>query len=237
MELDKPLQNIIRYYENTVKGIDKEARAAKRAGEREYGGVIRAGKGKLQENITEGLVRIAWQSVGGDSDSLEINSKKISIPIKHEYIESIEEPEISEYIRQNIDNYVYKLSVDKHIFIDDEFVIGIESKAYTENAMMKRILIDFGLLKTQYPNLSCYLFQLESQLGGDYSELEKPVYGSHSTHTLRSHIFSDLKIITFLEGERKVDQPIHKTEYFKPIKIEILRNVVSVLAEDMRRFL
>ena len=33
--------------------------------------------------------------------------------------------------------------------------------------MIKRILIDFHLLKTIFPNISCYLFQLESQLGGE----------------------------------------------------------------------
>ena len=96
----------------------------------------------------------------------EINSQKIPIPIKHEYLDKIKELQVQKHIRDNIVDYVYQLSVDKHIFIDGKFVIGIECKAYAENAMIKRILIDFELLRTQYPDLSCYLFQLEASLAG-----------------------------------------------------------------------
>ena len=232
MDLDAQLQEIIQRYATVVGNIDERARNNKEG--RSYGGIIRSAKGRIQEDITESLVRIAWQSVGGNSDSLEINSKKISFPIKQEYIDKIREPEVKEYIQNNIDNYVYKLSVDKHIFIEGNFVIGIECKAYAENAMIKRILIDFILLKMQYPNLSCYLFQMESQLGGDYHTLAKPVYGSHSTHTIQSYFSCDLNIVTFLQGERKIDRPIHK--YFKPLKIGVLKDIVNILAKDMERF-
>ncbi len=232
MDIEKQLQEIIQAYNAHVQGIEEKARSSTN---RSYGGVIRAGKGKLQEYITETLAQIAWQYVGGNPDSLEINSKKISIPIRNEYISRIKDQEIKKYIQKNITDYVYKLSVDKHIFIDGRFVIGIECKAYAENAMLKRILVDFDLLKMQYPDLSCYLFQLESQLGGDYHLLENSVYGSHSTHTIQSYFSCNLNIVTFLAGERKIDRPIHK--YFKPLKIEILRDVVETLAEDMRRFL
>ena len=232
MEVKQQLESIIQDYNSLVMSVDRDARDDN---DRAYGGVIRAAKGKLQERITECLIRITWQFIGGNPDLLEINSKKIPIPIRHEYIDRIKSPEVKEHIRNNMADYIYKLSVDKHIFINGKFVIGIECKAYTENAMIKRILIDFDLLKTQYHHLSCYLFQLESQLGGDYHAIEKPVYGSHSTHTIQSYFLSDLKIITLLEGERKVNQPIHQC--FKPLKIEVLEDVVLVLAKDMERFL
>ena len=232
MDLEKQLQDIIQNYDTIVRGVDKNARNAE---DRAYGGVIRAAKGKLQEHITETLANIAWQAVGGNPSVFEINSQKVPIPIKHEYLDKIKELQVQKHIRDNIVDYVYQLSVDKHIFIDGKFVIGIECKAYAENAMIKRILIDFELLRTQYPDLSCYLFQLESQLGGDYSNLKKPVYGSRSTRTIQSYFSCDLKVITLLEGERKVNQPIHK--YFKPLKIEVLKDAVNILAEDMKRFL
>ena len=122
------------------------------------------------------------------------------------------------------------------MYIDKKFVIGIECKAYTENAMLKRILVDFHLLKTKYPNLSCYLFQLESQLGGDYSELNRKTFGSHPTHTLMSY-FDDveLKIITFLKGERKINRPIHK--FFKPLEKKQIVYAIKLLAGDLSRFL
>ena len=37
----------------------------------------------------------------------------------------------------------------------------------------------------------------------------------------------NLEIITLLEGERKVDEPIHKTDYFKELKEESLNNVIK----------
>lgn len=71
--------------------------------------------------------------------------------------------------------------------------------------MIKRILIDFHLLKTIFTNISCYLFQLESQLGGYYSELPETIYGSKSTHSIMSYFEDvDLNIITLLKGERNI---------------------------------
>jgi hypothetical protein len=97
--------------------------------------------------------------------------------------------------------------------VDDQFKLAVECKAYTENAMLKRILVDFTLLKQVYPNLKFILLQLESQLGGDYSSGKIIKYGSPSTHTLLSYFDIDLNIITLLEGERKVDQPIHSHNF------------------------
>ena len=73
--------------------------------------------------------------------------------------------------------------------------------------MLKRILVDFHLLKTLYPHLTCCLFQLESQLGGDYADLPETPFGSRATHSIMSYFDDvDLHIVTFLKGERKVDK-------------------------------
>ncbi|MCX7728302.1 MAG: restriction endonuclease [Bacteroidia bacterium] len=229
------IQQIIHTYNAVVKVVDKDAKAEK---SRAYGGILRSVKGKLQEHITEEIIKLAWKELGGDEKQLEINSKKVKIPIQCDYISKIEDEEIKAYILNNIKNYYYFLSVDKQIFINKKFVIGIECKAYTENAMLKRILVDFKLLKNIYPNLSCYLFQLESQLGGDYSQLNEKTFGSTATHTLMSY-FSDieLKIFTFLKGERKVDQPIHKESFFKPLEEKTLINAIQLLSDDLKKHL
>ena len=100
---------------------------------------------------------------------------------------------------------------------------------------MKRILVDFTLLKQVYTNLHCVLLQLESQLGGDYSDFGKKVtLGSYSTHTLLSYFDIDLNIITLLEGERKVDKPIHKPEFFKELGQESLLEAIEVLKNLLR---
>jgi len=103
--------------------------------------------------------------------------------------------------------------------------------------MFKRILVDFTLLKQAFPNLKCVLLQLESQLTGDYSEPSKSIiYGSASTHTLLSYFDVDLNIITLLEGERKVNAPIHKLEYFKEMTEPALQRAVNTLKELLAEF-
>ena len=217
-----------------MKVLDKNAKDDE--SDRAYGGIIRSVKGKLQEHITEEIIKIAWESIGGEPNRLQIDSKKHKIPIKIDYVNKIKDKDIKNYILKNIDNFYYSLSVDKQVSIDDNFILAIECKAYTENAMLKRILVDFHLLKTKFPDLSCYLFQLESQLGGDYSELNRKTFGSHPTHTLMSY-FDDveLKIITFLKGERKIDRPIHK--FFKPLEKKQIVYAIKLIAEDLSRFL
>ena len=115
--------------------------------------------------------------------------------------------------------------------------MGIECKAYTENAMFKRILVDFTLLKQANKSLDCVLFQLESQLGGDYGKISKNiVYGSKSTHTLMSYFDVDLAIVTLLEGERKVDRPIHKKVYSKVLSEVCLLKALIFFEERLKKY-
>jgi len=222
-------------YNSVVKVVDSDAHQSTT---RAYGGVIRAVKGKLQEYLTEELIKQAWESIGGAPSRLEINKKKIKIPIKREFIEEITDKEIKSFISENINKYTYGLSVDKHVFIDSKFVMAIECKAYTENAMIKRILVDFYLLRTKYPNLKCYLFQLESQLGGDYSKLNPKTFGSYPTKTLESY-FPEVKlnIITFLKGERKIKEPIHISNFYKPLEYNSLKNTLEILKTNLKEYL
>jgi hypothetical protein len=158
------LKEIIATYNSVLKVMESDSHVAEEEG-RAYGGFIRATKGKLQEYITHKLIEIAWVvELQQSKRRLEINSSKIPIPLQPEYLNRVP-AYVKRHIESNIEDYFYKLSVDKHAFIDGNFVLGVECKAYTENAMIKRIMVDFMFLKTLYPNLKCFLFQLESMLG------------------------------------------------------------------------
>jgi hypothetical protein len=232
----KRLDDLIETYHRTTEVMEHGAAKAMKEDGRAYGGFIRATKGKLQEYISNDLVHIAWNvELAKDPKRLSINSDKIRIPLKLEYVQTIRDRAIKDYILSNIQRYYYGLSVDKHVFIDGKMILGIECKAYTENAMIKRILVDFHLLKTKVPNLLCYLFQLESQLGGDYSSEVKNPKGSAPTHTLMSYFSDvDLRVVTLLSGERKVDQPINKKKHFKVLTIDRLEVAVESIIEGFR---
>ena len=150
----------------------------------------------------------------------------------------IRQKEVRDYINKNISDYYYGLKTDIHVSIDDKLVMGIECKAYAENAMLKRILVDFTLLKSIVPDLNCVLLQLESQLTGDYSQPKnKIIYESHSTHTIMSYFDLDLNIITLLEGERRVNEPIHSNNFYKELKKEILIIAISKIGAILKKYL
>ena len=233
MASDKELQEIINAYNVLVKGINQKAIDNQEG--RAYGGIIRAGKGKMLESIAKTLVKLAWKDLGKKESRLKIIGTRIKIPIKKDYVENLKDKEIKEHIKKNLKNYIYPYKSDVLVAIDDKPVFEIECKAYTENAMFKRILVDCTLLKTIYPYLNFALLQLESQLGGDYSELKENTLGSTSTHTLLSYFNIDLKIITLLKGERKVDKPIHKREFFKPLTKESLEIAIEEIKEILNK--
>lgn len=222
---------LIKEYDHSIRNIDKNA---KNSDDRAYGGVIRSVKGELVEKLAKKLIEIAWKSLGMDPDRLSFEKRSIKIPIKKEYVERVKNPDVKKYIIDNISKYVYPLKTDIHVHVDRKFKIAVECKAYTENAMLKRVLVDFTLLKQVFPNLTFVLFQLESQLGGDYSTANHIKYGSYSTHTLLSYFDIDLNIITLLEGERKVDKPIHQQKHYKPLKEESLKAGIEVFKDLLR---
>ncbi len=216
-------ESLIQYYDQRMEEMSRMTRP----------GNIRSAKGKLVEDVTQRIVQLAWEKAGGDAGVLSFGDvKSYSMPVQEDYI-ARQPPEVAAYIDTLRTQDLYQAHVDQHIFVDGELVMGIECKSYSENAMLKRILVDFWLLKFQHPNIVCCLLQLESQLTGDYSKpLADPQIGSSKTHVLMSYFPEvDLHIITLLEGERKIAQPIHRTEYFKELTPEILEHAIEEFAQ------
>jgi len=233
-KLTKELKRIISAYEDLVKGIDRSAKEKEKLEGRAYGGILRAGKGKLVESIAKELFRIAWEDLGNDENRLKFRNGKIRIPIKDvkKYVQRLKNHEVRKYILKNSNEMFYEIKPDIQVYIDNRFKVYIECKAYTEVAMLKRILVDCTLVKHIYPDVKFLLFQLESQLGGDYSKIYKKVnVGSPSVHTLLSYFDIDLNIITLLRGERKVDEPIHKEKFFKPLELKSLKKAIEIIKE------
>ena len=204
-------------YDETVQGLWGET----------SGGALRAAKGKLVERMAKDLVKVAWTVRGGNGSRLGFERRKYPIPLARDYLARIPDRRIREHLERNIDDYRYGLSCDVQCYVDDRFVLAIECKAYTEVAMLKRIMVDASLLHGEFPSLRFLLFQLESQLGGDYSQLASPPTGSPSAHTVMSNFEVFVDVITLLAGERKVKRPIHKQEFFKELQASSLAAAVG----------
>jgi len=167
-------------------------------------GAVRYTKGKIVEDITKDIIRIAWSKISPDETRLRMDKKKVVIKTNDE---------------------VYRLSQDIHVYIDDIFRISVECKSYTEVAMYKRVLVDASLLKEAVPTISAFfIVQLENFLGGDYGA-KVEAKGSESVITLdRLYPQINIHIITLLDGDRDIKRPLHKPEYFKPLREERLHN-------------
>ncbi len=176
--------------------------------------------------MAKDLVKIAWDVRGGEASRLRFGSGKYAIPLARDYLARIQDQRVKEHLERHINDYHYDLSCDVQCYVDDEFVLAIECKAYTEVAMLKRIMVDATLLHGEFPSLRFLLFQLESQLGGDYSQLANPPAGSPSAHTVMSKFEVLVDVITLLAGERRVDRPIHKRAFFKELQMPSLAAAV-----------
>lgn len=234
-EITKKLNEIKNYYDKTIQNLENNARESNQS----YGGYIRAQKGKLVEYMAKELVKIAWENVLKQSlDRIKMNSNKMNVSISDRYgfIKNIEDNEVKSYLNTNRDKQIYKFGTDVHVFVDGEMALPIECKSYTENAMLKRILFDAELMKEVQGCKTYYLFQLESQLGGDYSKLNNVSMGSPATNALLSHVDVKIEIITLLRGERNINEPIHDSRFPKELNIEQLKKAVTIFAKGLKDY-
>jgi hypothetical protein len=82
------IDSIIKGYEDVIKGIEDKALSSKN---RAYGGIIRAGKGKLVETIGKLLVEAAVKQLEEEGTNIKVDFRNnpIRIPLKGDYISRI----------------------------------------------------------------------------------------------------------------------------------------------------
>lgn len=216
-------KEICQFYKDEIRRAISESKSNT---ERALGGVLRSIKGTLVADITEAIVKIAWKEKGGSPYLIRFDQAREILCVEESYIKRQKNPAVREFLNRNRKEG-FGFSVDKHVFIDGELVLGIECKAYAENAMLKRILVDFNLLKQNHPEMNCALVQLESMLGGDYANGKEFQLGSIKSHALMSQFDYDLNIITLLEGERKVNEPVHDPKHLKTLEPKLVRIAIE----------
>lgn len=176
-------------------------------------GAVRYTKGKIVEDITKDIIRMAWSKISPDESRLRMDKKRVIIKTNDE---------------------IYKLSQDVHVYIDGIFRISVECKSYTEVAMYKRVLIDTSMLKKTVPTINAFfIVQLENFLGGDYGKAIA-ANGSESVITL-NRLFPQINmtVLTLLDGDRDIKKPLHKPEYFKPLREERLTYAIEQFRKAM----
>ena len=183
-----------------------------------YGGSLRALKGSLVETLCASMVTRCWEEIGGSVGRISVGRRI--------------------YYFTDKKGNKYGLSQDRQVYIDGEFKLSIECKAYAELAMYKRVIVDSHILHSRFPDLSFCLFQLESMLGGDYAKNPAHPKGSPGVHVVNSFFpHLELEVITLLDGERRVDQPIHQLQFYKPMSTERVTFALNYFKTVLSRYL
>lgn len=238
----RALASMRREFDDAFEAMRVEARRRSRAGGT-YAGAIRARKGKLVQAFAARLVDLAWVVELGGEDGANARRQRLTIeeeariqvPIQPEYLDGLPS-DLARVIKRDIDDYTYGAGVDLHVRVDGDLVMALECKAYTENAMFKRVLWDFKLLRGLYPDVECFLLQLESMLGGDYSSVVANPLGSFSSHTIMSYFPEvPLRIVTLLDDERRVGEPIDDKKFQKPLTRSRQVAAIEAICAGFRR--
>jgi hypothetical protein len=204
---DKLINKFISDYEQTIRKMWGVT----------HGGRLRSLKGTLVENMAEEIARHAWAHIGGKPGRLTIDKKRYAV--------------------DDDKKNTYRISQDKQVYVDGKFVLSIECKAYAEVAMYKRILVDALLIKKRFPELQFCLFQLESMLGGDYSTDPAHPKGSPSVKVLEYYFpHLDIEIITLLDGERKIDEPIHQKRFYKSMQEDRVKYAINYFETVLKKY-
>jgi len=228
------IDELLRVFNSLVENIASEIRD--KGEDRAPGGIQRAYKGELVEALARGLIKRAWVNLNGNIADLKTEKGKIVAPLKEDYLKRIKDKWLIDHITKNIAGYKYTFKIDVPVYVRGKLALAVECKAYAENAMMKRILLDGSFIKKAEPAAEIVLFQLESQLGGDYADIfKRRRAGSASTHTLMSYFDYDLHIVTLLEGERHPKRPIHAEPFFKPLKRKSLENALNFFTSLLKK--
>ena len=196
------------------------------------GGRIRSLKGGLVEKMADRIIGFAWRRVGGESQSLCIGRKMYLLPAPDGRGQG------------------YRISLDRQVYVGEmrpeNLVVCVECKAYAEVAMYKRVLLDCKIMKEAVRQIApdradkirLCLLVLESQLGGDFSREIIPCLKSPPVAAI-DLLFPDvsLEVVVLMDGERRVDKPIHKEEFKKRLNPKRVARAVGYFERLFRLWL
>lgn len=214
--IDTEIEALITHYNTVLTSLFDETN----------GGKIRGKKGALVEYLAKQLVELAWVKILQQPiNRLVCNNEKqpIMISDSEAYIlrEEIDESERNR-ITNNFEDIIYEFGTDVHVMVDGELAIAIECKAYTETAMLKRIIFDSMLMDEALPEAKHCLLQLETAFSYD------------QYHVLMSHHTHNIDVITLLDGKRNSKKPIHRQSHFKELNKEKLINALDYFENVLR---
>jgi len=190
------IKKIDAFYIKTIKLVSRYS------GGNNVGGKIRQSMGDLGEE----LAKVAWMEVA------KLYSG-ISKPVEPKKGES----DIKKCVNKN--GNIFNAHVDKHCYIEDKFVLAIESKSYLDSCYYARASTDFRLLKEYYDaNLICVVLSIEDATK------------ESSKKFIEDEGWVDAVFI-LTDGKRSSSKPIWNKKFYKKLNYEKVGKLVDFIDE------
>lgn len=196
------------------------------------GGEVRGEKEKVPIALAKDIVPYAAKKAGLDLTKLRIVEKEYHyIPFYNaDYLIKLDNA-LANYIVDNIEEYNIPIESDMAIYYENDFIISMELKAYTEISMLKRLAFEFRELRRCYPTVEFVILQLENALGGDFGSNNYQIVGSPSFHSIMAAAGVPVEVLTLLDGKRSSYKAIHHAGEAKALSQLKYDRAISKLAE------
>lgn len=125
-------------------------------------------------------------------------------------------------IRVHSKNGYIDVSTDVHFYVNDKPIIFIECKTYLDKCYFDRANSDFKHFKNIDTNKNCIIVSLENSIAPN---AENYFMDQGNTD----------KIFYLVDGKRISKKPIWKNEFYKPMNIEVLSNLINHLNEIIKQ--
>ena len=176
------------------------------------GGKIRQNKGDMVEEISSMVCRIAIDDLNKEFNKTTIiRIKKDTVDIFH----------------KNDRTVSYQMEIDRLVQIDGKTVGHIESKAYADLSMYKRALFDAYLATEHYPEIECFLFELEKGVA-DSSDSLKVLNSKFPEVVLHKH--------SLLNQLRSSSREIHDVCNYKELSSQEIEDAILFFKSKLRKF-
>ena len=197
----------------------------KKIGEKkDSGGQQRGKKGEFVPQLCELFIRGSWDLLGGDFRRISVVRKHILVPVS------------------TVGNAgSVKIEIDSLVGVDGKPVTGFECKAYTENAMMKRVLFDYSALVSHAPEFSTvFLFQLQNAMGDGLQYKIGEALNSRLYNMARIQMkmrLPEIRVVTLLPESRSSLRALHDADVTADLSDDRISEIIDVFKDTLRKFI
>ena len=223
--LEKKIKNLQIELNEIILNAEKKVDVIKKTTSRASGGIKRMAKGDLVEEIYSRIIKFCLNEKKSNlklinkMGNLPKNVKKVPIlKVSQNYINLKNLKFTNKELATG-----YEDKFDGFILDNQDIKFVLEYKAYSENTMLKRCLVDASIAQTFDKNINYCLCLLQSHL---YQNERLIGYNAHSLMDFFYQKFKvNVDILVLVKEPRVVNEDILKKKY--QINYELLENAVN----------